>query len=334
MTAASLTRILHTRSVMMVTALIAMACTLAAYIYLPTELPFSTVGFVSKWSGDWHIHRALSLGGEMLLNACIIMMIVHINKIYNLLRSLTQLQGTLFLLMQIATPTLLLCLCPGTLMCAVVVLCTWIMFRLYGADYIDTRKIFLVFTLLSACTSFDIYYVIYIPVFVISCLQMRVMCLRTISAILLGLFTPWIIFFGFGLISPNDLQLPDAQLFIRQISTPSASVLVVTAILTCFLTVGALLQNMIKILTYNAMSRSLLSVVTTLTVVTLLATIINSANIFYYLPLLNCCCALQLAHLFGAIHTFAKSYIAILSIAGLYLLILAWKIVIHFFNLM
>lgn len=328
MTPAAITKALHSRGVLAATAVTVFLCTLVAYALTHGTMVFETRGFVGQFGRQWLLPRGADLLLQLSLNAVMVWLMLHLNKLYNLLRSYTMLHASFFLLIQLATPSLMLYVCPGTVLAIVMMACVIAIFMVYDSDFFDTRNVFFVFMLLSACMSFEYSFALFIPAFIIACGQMRIFSMRTVVAILLGLVTPWIIFFGFGIVTPADLTLPDIHLRVPRAGNPRTSLMLLSVGYTCFVTVFCILQNTIKILSYNARSRAMLSVLATLSVFTILASIIDFGNIYAYLTLLNCCAALQLAHLFGAIHTFAKSYIAISVIAGLYLILFLMHLII------
>ena len=307
-----------------VMALMAVAAAWTATSYGATDTPGSISGAVSGWSLRPTPHVGWTFAVAATLDIGIAVLIFYLNKTYNLLRTLTALQSTTLMAMLASTPAALSCVYPGNLLALAVVLCMFIMYGSYGERQ-STRNVYLCMLILSWCTAFAYSFALYIPVFIFGCVQMRIFSLRSLLATLMGLATPWVIMLGFGLVSPAQLQLPDFRYEQIEMS-PQTPALIASVAFTCFLAVGCWIQNIMRFLTYNAHSRALLSLLTVVTFATVTAAIADFSNAYAYIPLLDVCAALQLAHTFGVMHRQKRSYIAIFSILMIYILIYTWKI--------
>jgi len=286
--------------------------------------PAEISGAVRGWSLNPCPTPGWTFVAAVALNTGIAVLIFYLNKIYNLLRTLTALQSTALMAMLASTPSALACVYPGNLLALAVVLCMFIMYSSYG-ERRATRHVFLCMLILSWCSAFAYSFALYIPVFIFGCAQMRIFSLRSFLAILMGLATPWIIMLGLGLVAPGQLQMPDFRYGQIEVS-PKTPALIVSVAFTCFVTVGCWIHNILRFLTYNAHSRALLSLLTVVTFITVIAAIVDFGNVYAYIPLLDMCAALQLAHIFGVLHREERSYIAIFSILMIYILIYIWKI--------
>lgn len=325
---AALTRNMHKRPTLAAACVAAALCMAFFFLHRGFPWPVEGYGLVDNWSGVWCAHPYIGLGIELGIVGLIMLLMAYLNKAYNLLRTMSMLHCTLFILMEAATPPLLLTLNPGAVLCLVVLLCIAILFFDHMHAQPDTRRIFLVFFLLSICASAQYAFVVYIPVFLLACIQLKLFSLRALSAILLGIISPWIILMGFGIVVPDDLQMPMFALEMPQWAHPRTMLFVATVVVTVVLSVLALLQNLIKIISYNAQSRAMQSVMTTITVVTIAAVVVDFRNIYAYLTLLNCIAAFQLTHMFVAIHNFARSYLAVLFLVILYISLFIMKMMV------
>lgn len=322
----TLTQAMHKGGVMILCAVIAVVCALTSYFTSSADIPMSAHGFVDKWSGEWYpVPFWSGPVAEALLIVVILLVTANINKTFNLLRAMSKLPSSYFLIMCAASPALLFKLCPGTLLCAVVVLCVAILYYVSAHEKPDMRSVFLVFAILSGCASFDVSYLIYIPVMLLGCMQLRMFSLRVLSASAMGVATPWIIFMGFGIVGPDDLQVPMPEFNLPSFSDPHTMQLLCTLVISVCVTVVALAQNLVKFLSYNARLRSLLGVITLTTFVTILAAVADYDQMYSFLTLLNLCAAFQLSHMFRAIHNFPKSYIAIVSVMTVYVGLSIWQ---------
>lgn len=256
--------------------------------------------------------------------AIIVGMMIFINKIYNIPRTITLIYATMFAVMMTATPDITARFCDSTVLCAVVMVCMILMFGVYGR--LDCQEnIFTVFLLLSASTMLQYAMVLYIPVFFIACAQMRVMSFRTIMAALLGVVTPWWILFGFGIISPDDICFPGFVSVFAAADRLDAFIMIVTASLTVILAVTAYLLSLLKLMTYNARMRACNGLLLLITFVTIPAMCFDFTNFVTYMTLLNCCTAFLTGHLF-LIRSNPRSWIAITSIILSYYVLYIWKI--------
>lgn len=316
---ALLTRNMHKRPTLVAACVVTALCMAFFFLHRGFPWPVEGYGLVDNWSGVWCHHPYIGMGIELAIVALTMLLMAYLNKAYNLLRTMTMLHCTLFVVMEAATPTLLFTLNPGAVLCLIVLLCVAILFSDHIHEQPDTRRIFLVFFLLSAGASAQYAFMMYILVFVLACIQLKLFSVRALSAILLGIISPWIIFMGFGIVRPDDLQMPMFALEMPQWAHPRTMLFLATVGLTVVLAVLALLQNLIKIISYNAQSRAMQSVITTITVVTIAAVVVDFRNIFAYLTMLNCIASFQLTHMFVAIHNFSRSYLAVLTLVFVYL---------------
>lgn len=316
-----LARFLHSRICLVIVAVIAViwAIVLGGSEALP--YPQGNGGLVEAWSGEWMPGTTAGMLLGVSATLFIAFVLVNINTTFNLLRNITHLQASAFIIMQMAAPATVVSLNRPVAVVAVVLACIYLLFSTY-AKISDTPTVFLIFFLLSVSAGFDIIFIGLIPVFLLCCAQMRILSLRSILAMLMGVATPWIILLGFGIVSPADLSWP------QPVSATERSMwllpLVTAVSLSALVLVSSWLQNLIKYLTYNAHSRAMLSMLTVLGLVAIIFVALGYKNLYACLPLLNMCAALQLAHLFGVIHTRRKSYIAIICIFFPFLLLTIW----------
>lgn len=264
----------------------------------------------------------------LAVNLAIMMILVFMTRRHNVLRSVTKLPGAMYIVMMLATPSLMLYLYPGLLLCLAMVIALWLLFESYDQPYC-TRSVFMVFLILSGLASIDYAFVAYIPVCMLGVAQMRIFHLRTVIAMVMGIITPWIIVLGLGLVTIDGLQVPQVLAYAPPFSGVRFSLMLGVGVFTAFCGVSAWLQGLLKMLSYNAKSRAKLSLIFVTMLVTIIAGAFDYDHLPAYLPLLNCCAALELGHMFGVVYRHGKAYIAALAIMGVYLLIYLWRIIIY-----
>ena len=253
-------------------------------------------------------------------------LMVLLNRRHNILRAVTYLDVGLVALMQAAVPVTLDNLNGGLLVAPVILLCMHRMFEAY-ADGHDMRGVFLSFLLLSAGASVDYAFVLFIPALWLMLAQMRIFTLRAVLASVMGIVTPWILLFGFGLVSPDDMALPHIRSIFSVSQWLERPVLITAAAgFTALLLIGSVMLNVLKTIAYNARARAFNGALNLISAFAILAMVVDFGNLGAYLPLLNVCAAYQLTHYFVN-YRYERQYLAVLAIAAIYILSFLWQII-------
>ena len=314
---AAITRAMHTRGFSLGVA----ACVLvAACVYFYTGNTLLIAGdtglglpSANLWLpfGDWDFWAAMA--GTALTT--VLMMLL--NKIYNVFRAMTSLFIGLFAIMQLATPGLMTQFYSGTVLAIVVPLCVMLLFSAYR-DKGATRQVFLIFLLLSLFTATQYAYLVYIPVMLIGCAQMGIFTTKSLAAAFMGLLTPWIILIGFGLVDPLAIELPHPEGVFQFLDYDSATIFLAAIAFTGFVTLICYILNVLRTIAYNARARAVNGVFTMLLIFTVAAMALDRDNVFTYVPMLNFCAAMETTHYFST-HRADKSFIAIILIIAVYI---------------
>lgn len=277
----------------------------------------------------WLPFAPLSAAVNLGVCLAIALLTFYINRRFNVLRSLTSLGSTMFLIMQVALPAVLGQFYGGSLLALLVMLSVALLFSVY-TDTCGQKRVFLIFCTLGAAAMTQIAYLFYVPVFWVGCMQMRIFGLRSFLASLLGLITPVWILLGFGIVEPQTLlQTPLSSLL-----TPAWSMFdsadmvqaITTAGITIVLGVIFTVANLLKILSYNSRVRAFNGFFTILFGVTAIFMVLNFSNFTFYIPLLNVLVAYQIAHFF-TYRRQRRTYIPLLFISLLYLGLFVWSVV-------
>lgn len=259
---------------------------------------------------------------SMLSMAAMGVLIIYINRVYNVLRSLTSLVAGLFFIMMAAQPTVLDRFYGGDLAGVLILLCISLLFACYG-DPMCQRRIYLICFLITSAAFTDLSFAVFLPIFLIGAIQMRVFSLRTLLAGALGILTPPWILFGLGIVSPADLHLPSLNVPWSALSEPATLHAFVFSLVTITLGVGFTVANLLKILSYNSRVRAYNGFLTISLIATGVCTLINFNNFAFYIPLLCCLTAYQMGHFF-TYRRHRRSYIPILLIIALYFALYLW----------
>lgn len=268
---------------------------------------------------------AMGLAAVMILFVIGIMLLT--NRTFGIVRSTSKLFVGLFALAVCAVPQ-----GPGLamnplLLCLVVMLSMMMMYTVYMRPG-STRRVFLVFTMLSAGGCLSYAYAYFIPVMFVVAAQMRCFTTRSILAALIGVVTPLWILFGFGIIAPADLAAPDVLWISPQswslISAPQLAAMGLLA-------VGSLLAmtfNVIRVYRFNARSRAFNGVLSALTLWTVLFAMFDFGNAIDYMPLMAALGALQIA-LYFELDRSRRAYILVLMLFLALIAVFLWNLVLQ-----
>lgn len=274
---------------------------------------------VNLWVSDHWLEMAVNTG--LLLVVSLGWMFVL--QFFNPMRAMTSLPAAFFLIMSSSTPDLLDQLYTGTVLVMAMVACIALLWPTYS-NVSGTRNIFLIFTILSSLTMTQYAYAIFIPVFVLGIVQMKIFSLRSVLAMLLGLFTPWWIVLGAGLADPADIHLPEFANFFTQFDNTDAIQLVIVTLATIVLLITAWTTNVMKVITLNANLRAFNGSLSMIALFTVFAIVADFTNAATYLPLLYLLTSYQLAYSFVS-HQGRRSYIGIIFVMLIYIGFYIWR---------
>lgn len=275
------------------------------------------------WSSPgFDILRPADIVSLLLAGATAVAMIV-INRQFNLLRTTSLFFAGLFMIACGATPQVFTTegIVPA-LLALTVTGAMWLMFTLYNRRMSD-RRIFLIFTLLSAGCILDFTFLFYVPVFLAGMGQMRIFRFKKIVSAIIGLITPWWIGFGLGVLSvpelPHIIFTPPSMLLDMPGGWPFLSTVAFSLLIGFF--TGSL--SILRILGFNARARAVNGLLALIGIVTGALAIVNFTNLTTYVVLLNSCVAFQVGHFFRATAT-RRGYIFVLALVAAYVSLYIW----------
>ena len=326
MNSLAITRFVHSRWMVIISAMIMVGCGLFAATWQNLNYITSDRGIVfpspDLWLGDVEWGTWLNLGA-LLVNGLLMTVMV---KVYNLLRTMTTLASSLFFAMTVATPDLLVRFTNGTLLAMTIMACLFLLFTAYG-DQARMKNIFLIFVILSALAMVQYSYVVYIPVFIIGCAQMRIFSMRSVVATLLGIITPWFLVLGSGIVAYDTVHAPDIVNIFTNFGLNDVLHIAFATIITIVVLVGAWFLNLMKMLSYNAHRRAFSGALSMVSLFTILALLLDFTNAASYTPLLYMCAAFQVSHLLAG-HASRMGYIPVITIIAIYLGLYFWRMAI------
>ncbi|MCM1413046.1 MAG: hypothetical protein NC111_04405 [Bacteroides sp.] len=248
------------------------------------------------------------------------------NRTFDILRTSSPIYIGLFVMLATAIPGALGTAGYGLLMLPTLLLCLMIMYTTYNRPG-ATRRVFLVFTLLSAGSPLSFAFAAFIPPMMIGCAQMRCFNLRSLIAALLGVITPFWILLGFGIVSLESLRLPLPSLLsvstFALYSTPQLIAIFGTVVMA----VAPMLYNLVRVFGLNARTRAFNGILALLTLWTAVMTIVDFGHAMTYLPLLAAFTAMQTT-LYAQIDSHRRPYLVILAVILLALVVYFYNVVI------
>lgn len=316
-----ITRFLHSRVALVFFAIIAFITTNIAFSNgnITPILDNKSLGLTPI--NQWVEPGRSSMIVNMLLNFGIAALMIYLNKAFNILRSPTIIFAGLFLILQIPISIITGQLYGGTVICAIILICACYLFSTYNSP--NPWAIFTIFSILSFGTFFQYAFMFFAPIMLVGCVQMRILDLRIALAAILGIATPPWILFGFGIISPEEFSFPKFSGIYEQLSSAEIIHILVSIAISVITCIGAWIVNLVKIISYNAQTRAYNGFFAMLSLLSVFLMLIDFTNFIIYVPLLNCCTALQLGHLF-TIYESRRSYIGIIAVFAVYLGLYLW----------
>lgn len=316
MTAAEITRIVNSRGMVAVAGIIMLAVARIAYQAGDVTYIVDDRGLLFASPNLWFADPWLKMVFSTALTLATGLVWIIVIQFFNPFRALTTLPTSLFMIMMAATPDLLDQLYGGTLLCAAMVCCLALLWSAF-ADPGRMRHIFLLATLLSAMSMTQYCFVVYIPIFLLGCVQMKIFELRTVLAFVLGLITPWWIALGSGLMTFDDIHLPQWSGFFTSLDLDDTLHIIVVSVVTVIIFISVWPANMMKVLTLNANLRAFNGTVSLISLTTLLTMVADFTNAAAYLPVLYLVTAYQVAFLLSTKGN--RSYVAVLCIGAVYI---------------
>lgn len=257
----------------------------------------------------WIADPAVRFGTGLFLTVGVLALMDALNRVFNLLRTPSLLFLGLFMVMQAATPALIGSAIGGVVLNVAVLGVLTVIYTTYLAPKL-TRRVFLVFFVLSALLLCDYVYAVYIAMFLLSFSQMRCSGPRMLLSAAVGIIAPAWIVFGLGLATPGDVHWPWPETLLTSLDRGRLVTLLVTVGITV---IGGFLlcaMNMVKIYSYNAKDRSFSGLLMMLTLGTAVAVLVDFRNCMAYMSLLNCLMAFQVG-LFFRVNANRRAYIVV-----------------------
>lgn len=272
------------------------------------------------WIADPSTSFAFALAGSLVIG----LVMIAVNMVFNLLRTVSVMFAGLFMLLQSSIPTELTRFSGAPLLALVMLLSMTALYASYQSPT-HTRRVLLIFMLLAAGSMCQYGFVPYFAVALIGCSQMRLLTFKGLLAALMGTVAPLWCCWTFGVIEPGTLRLPpmpDPHLFFSLPVAPKLTAAVAVS-LTAGLVCGSL--NLMKVISMNARTRAMHGFLSVTGIASGLLCIVDFNNVIFYACLLNACTAFQVAFTVR-LYSQRRAYIAVLALAAGCLSCIIWNL--------
>lgn len=321
-----LNRSIHSHTAAMLLSIVAVCGIITGLFISPVQaVATGADGLGLPPAHTWITSMTAATGINIIASIATAFLLYLMNREFKLMRENSEAVAGIFMIMQMALPQAMYTFSGGTLMALVMLVCTFILFGSYNIRDCSL-SVFTIFLILGLGGMTFYGYLIYVPVFIAGCLQVRILSLRTVIAAVLGMITPPWILMGFGLVNASDIALPDITTVFA--ATPVASEyirLLCTAGFTALICLICGIGCIMRTYRYNSQARSYNGFIYLLTLCTIVMSCLDISSAYTYLPLLNCCAAYQFVHSFIT-NSSRHSFIYVTSIVAAYLALYIWNI--------
>lgn len=260
------------------------------------------------WSAVVNVMVIALIGGLMLV----------LNKVFNFVRSVTYILASSFFVLTMANPLSSSAFNTGTPLTMLLVLCTFALFSSYQ-DKRAQRGIFLTFTVITSCSMFQWAFLLLLPAFFLGYCYMRAMNFKGVIAALLGIFVPFWITLGLGIVKPYSFHAPNIEAVWDTLEITQVRALLISVALLALVSIVITVANLVKIFNYRLQLRVYNAFFMLVTIMTIVAMCVDYRDMQVYVPMLNLCLSVQIAHAF-TIYKASKRYISVV-------ILLLWAVV-------
>lgn len=263
------------------------------------EIDHAISGHGIFFSVSDHIAGAprMSMFLNLTLVSVIGILMLLLNKYFSFVRNVTSVLASAFFLLTLANPLTSYILHAGTALTLIVAVGAFYLFSSYMNPHAQ-RSIFLTFAIITTCTMFQWAFVLLLPAFFLGFANMRIMNVKGIMAALLGIFVPFWIVLGLGIVSITDFKPFVINSAWKLLDISQLRMLVVSVAVTAVVTIALTVVNLITIINYRRQLRVYNAFFMVVGILTIVAMCIDYRNMHIYLPMLNLTLAVQLAHSF------------------------------------
>lgn len=293
-----LNRFFHSRNCTALIYVVAVVLTYVAYQTGQVRAITGSQGIALQSPNSWITSGGLSLAAGLVLLALTAVSFVALNKVYNVMREPSALMSSLYVVMVMSMPMAAGQVYGGVLLSGVMLAVVALMFSCYG-DTTANRRVYITFFIMSLAALVQYTFVFYLPIVIVGLAQMRILNVRSLLAMLMGVVSTVWILYGVGAIGLSDIEWPRFASTLSQQSVTEKIVSLTAVGLTMILGFAAMCANLMKMLSYNAKFRAYNGFLTVIFLSTMLFMAIDYSNYTAYFPILSLTAAYQMAHYFA-----------------------------------
>ena len=262
---------------------------------LPDDVGVISHGVCFSSPESWSVNPTLSLWINILLIFVGAVGAIIVTKHYNFVPSDNMLYSIAMLLMCMASPLVTEHLNSGVLMMLVMLICFYRLFGLSGTRN-SAEGVFLVFSLLSLCSTIQYGFLLLIPVVLLGCFFLGIMHVREIVAMLIGIVAPYWILLACGLVHWSDFQWPSLTSLFSGAEGPMEVLEMILAVgVTSLLFIVALVANTMGVSSEGVLQRTRRSMIHLLGFALLWFMVFDFTNMLTYMPAFYLCCGYECA---------------------------------------
>ena len=321
---ADLTMALHSRAFTIIVTFFAVIAAVAV-ANIASIAPFAeNCGIAFNAVGSFIPDHDTSLTINLILTVGIALFLVFANSKVSIVKGFSFLFAAIYMIATVAIPSAACYFYGGTTLCLTTILAAVLLITTFQKPK-NTREVFLAFFLLSRGACFHWGQLVIAGIFLVGCGQMMIFRPATIIAAIFGLVTPLWILLGFGIVDLGDLTIPVSANTLPADNAEHLSYVLSFAAYSGFLAVIFGILNVLKVLSADTRTRSVNGFFFLLTLTVVILAAADYRNLPVYIPLINCCAAIQTGQFF-AMNISRRSYIPIIIICLIYIGFFAWGI--------
>lgn len=267
-----------------------------------------------------YLSAAMEIAGLLVVGVLLSLL----NKYFSFIRDVTYIYAPSFLLLCVTFPYMLTHAYDGMMLSVITLFLAGIVFSTYQSPY-PQRRVFLTCVILSTCCMFQYAFVYLIPVIIVGFIQMRAMTMRSAMAMFFGFVTPFWIALGTGIVTLDSFLSPVYSNVWSGIDNADMKYIVALVVTIVVLTIVLIGVNVLQIINYKMQVRAYNGFFLVLSVCTIIVMAIDYTNVLVYLPMLNVCLAIQIAHLFST-KKYLRRYIPYLLFVASCIGIFVWRV--------
>lgn len=281
------------------TVLLALVCATLNSLFFTRVTNTPDFGICLPSPDVWPLKRHVAILINLALVGACGIALSAINKRYSLIRGTDHILTPLFLLLYCSNPFLISGLRASSLLTAMTVLATSILFNSYKSRN-ATQSLFAIASFIGVGAMVQYSFLLFIPAVIISAIVMKCLGPKEILAFILGLIAPYWVTIGLGLVPLEAFRFPSPARISRDFFSNTV-VFEYIVLYASMLIIGTLLalNNAVRLYAGNSRIRSENNVITIFGGMAIIGMIFDCSNISAYTGIFYLWFAVQIANLFA-----------------------------------